>query len=141
MSIGLRMMALLSALAYGMRRSKLAFVRVSVVGMMLALGIGGCALYVIWLHGLTTGRLVGLGLVVAAVAFFAWADVQRYVAFSPHSVDLAELERALKPEEKLFLRGTGLFAVSDMERQLVEVPVVFWSTQLGEHIVGRQAAV
>jgi len=135
MSIGHRILALLSALAYGLRRSKFALVRLSVLGMVLAVGLAAYALYLTWLDGLTTSSLLGLGLALSVLSFFAWADIQRYVAFSPHSVGLIEPERALKPEEKLFFRGTGVFAVSDTERYLVEVPVVFWSTELGEHIV------
>jgi hypothetical protein len=42
------------------------------------------------------------------------------------------------PAQKIFARASGTFAVNEMERHLVEVPVVFWSTELGEHILAAR---
>ena len=41
----------------------------------------------------------------------------------------------LRAEEKLPCRGTGYFEVSGMRRRFIEIPALFWTTELRDHII------
>jgi len=72
------------------------------------------------------------------LALLLWAHAPRYLVFHAQPVTLLEGVVDLAPEERLFLRGSGWFEVNDTRNYLVEVPVVFWTTQLGEHIIAAK---
>jgi hypothetical protein len=50
----------------------------------------------------------------------------------------SEAGETLVADQKLLVRGSGFFEVSNMRRYLVEVPVVFWTTELAEHILAAK---
>jgi len=133
-----RLLALICAFAYGLRRTKVGFFRarrMTVVGCLLLAAYGT---YLGWLEGFALVRTLLIALLLAIVATILWADAQRYVIFRPRPTRMTADTRSLAPNEKLLVRGSGIFAVSDMERYLVEVPVVFWSTGLGEHVLAAK---
>ncbi len=133
-----RLLGPVFAIAYGLRRSKLAFVRLHAAAIILCLLLAAYVAYRGLQEGLslTYGALITLCL--AWSGLMLWAEARRYVIFRPQPTTVPEATRDLAPEEKLFVRGTGGFAVSNMRRYLVEVPVVFWSTQLCEHILAAK---
>lgn len=138
MSIRDRFLALISAPAYALRRSKAGFLRLHVGVIVLCLVGAAYVAYRGWQEGfaLTHAALAVVCLLV--VTLMVWAEAHRYVVFHPLTTVVPEGTRDLAPEEKLFVRGSGTFEVSDMSRYLVEVPAVFWPTQLAEHILAAK---
>lgn len=133
-----RLLGLVFALAYGLRRSKFGFMRLHAAAIILCLLLAAYAAYNALQEGLTLGHGALIALCLAWSGLMLWAETRRYVIFKPQPTAVPEATRDLPPEEKLFVRGTGSFAVSNMRRYLVEVPVVFWSTQLCEHILAAK---
>lgn len=132
-----RFFGLVAALAYALDRAKVGFVRLR-VGVMVAccLCAGGVA-YQGWRTGFGASRVAAIALSLLPVAALLWANQRHYIVFHENAgpdIRAAELDA----EEKLFLRGSGTFEVSNMNRYLVEVPVVFWTTQLAEHILAAK---
>ncbi len=133
-----RLLGVVSALAYGLRRSKFAFVRLHAATIILCLLVVAYLAY----HGIQRNLSLTQAAVIALCLTWSglmlWAQSRRYVIFKPKPTTIPEGTQDLAPEEKLFVRGTGNFAVSNMCRYLVEAPVVFWSTQLCEHILAAK---
>jgi len=91
-----------------------------------------------WRAGFTLahGAIVVLCLLLATLLL--WVGRRHFIVFREQpDMPIGEAPD-LRVEEKLQLRGSGLFQVSDMSRYLVEVPVIFWTTQLAEHIVAAR---
>lgn len=133
-----RLLGLVSAIAYGLRRSKFAFVRLHAATIILSLLVAAYIAYRGLQKGLSLTHAALIALCLAWSGLILWAQSRRYVIFKPKPTPVPEGTQDLGPEEKLFVRGTGNFSVSNMCRYLVEVPVVFWSTQLCEHILAAK---
>ncbi len=133
-----RFLGLISALAYALQRSKIGFLRLHVGAMLLCLAGAAYVAYHGWQEGFTLGRGALVALYLMFIALLLWADMRRYVIFRCRPASGSEAVPDLSAEEKLFLRGSGFFEVSDMRRYFVEVPVVFWTTQLAEHILAAK---
>ena len=138
MSIVDRFLGLISAPAYALQRSKVAFVRLHVAAMLLGpLGAAYVA-FLDWHSGLTSTHGAVMAMCLLCSALLLWAHRQRYVVFRARSITIPVGTPDLRAEQKLFLSGSGIFEVSGMRRYLVEVPVVFWTTELAEHIVAAK---
>ena len=138
MSILERFLGLIFAPAYALRRSKLGFLRLHIGAMLLCLLGATYVTYRGWRDGFTLAQAALIVFLLVLVGLLLWADAQRYVVFRPRPVVASEEAMELAPEQKLFLRGTGFFEVNEMRRYLVDVPVVFWPTQLAEHILAAK---
>lgn len=133
-----RFLGLIYAIAYALQRSKVGFLRLRIGAILLCL-LGAISIaWRGWERGFawSDAALIALCLLVAFLCF--WADRGQYVVFRARPVAWTEATPDLAAEEKLFLRGSGVFEVSNMRRYLVEVPVVFWTTQLAEHILAAK---
>lgn len=133
-----RLLGLVYALAYGLRRSKFAFVRLHAAAIVLCLLPAAYVVYRGLQGSLSLTHAALAALCLAWSGLLLWAESRRYVIFKPQPTTVPDGTKDLAPEEKLLVRGTGSFAVSNMVRYLVEVPVVFWSTQLCEHILAAK---
>ena len=132
-----RFSGLVAALAYALHRAKVGFLRLRVGAMVICCLCAGYAACQGWRTGFAFSRFVAITLSLLLVAALLWANQRHYIVFREHdALDIRAAE--LKAEEKLFLRGSGTFEVSDMNRYLVEVPVVFWTTQLAEHVLAAK---
>jgi hypothetical protein len=133
-----RLFGLAAALAYGLHRAKIGFLRLRVAVMVLCCLYAARAAYRGWQAGfaLSHGALIALCLSLTAVLL--WADQRHYIVFREQPAGPTAGAPDLRAEEKLRLRGSGVFEVSHMVRYLVEVPVVFWTTQLADHILAAK---
>jgi hypothetical protein len=138
MSLSDRLSGIVVALAYVLERAKIGFLRLRMGAMFLCCLFAAYAAYRGWRAGfeLAHGAIIALCLLSAAV--LVWADRRHYIVFREQPAVPASEVPALRTEERLHLRGSGLFQVSDMSRYLVEVPVIFWTTQLADHIVAAK---
>jgi len=91
-----------------------------------------------WLGGFTWSHGLLIVVCLLLVVLLVWAEARRYVLFRPAQVTADHEIPALAPEKKLFLHGSGPFEVSNVRRHLVEVPVVFWGTPMGEYILAAK---
>jgi hypothetical protein len=138
MSMLNRLMGLIAAIAYGLRRSRIGFLRLHSAAIAIGLLGAAYAAFSGWRNGFTLAHVSNIAVCVGAVGVLLWTDARRYVVFRTRG-DLATGDKGeLAPGQKLFLRGSGAFEVSKMRRYLVEVPVVFWATELREHIVAAK---
>jgi hypothetical protein len=133
-----RFLGLISAFAYALRRSKIAFLRLHVAAVLLGLLLAGYAAIRIAQRGFALTHAILLASCLLFVGLMLWAARQQYIVFKPRRTAVPPGTRDLQAEEKVFLRGSGFFEVSDMRRHLVEVPVVFWSTRLNEHVLAAK---
>ena len=140
MSILDRFLGLISAIGYALRRSKMGFLRLHIAAMLLSLTAAVYATYRGWREGLTPVGIALITVCLLVTALLLWADTRRYVVFRQRPLAASAEATDLAPEEKLFLRGSGIFEVSNMRRYLVEVPVVFWPTQLAEHVLAAKVS-
>jgi hypothetical protein len=138
MSLASRLVALICAPAYGLRRSRIAGLSAYTVLLFLCFTAAAFSAFRGWQGGFTSLRSLEMAASLFLVALLLWAHSQRYLVFHPKAWDVPDDTRKLAAEEKLRLCGSGLFAVSDMARYLVEVPVFFWSTRLDEFVVAAQ---
>jgi len=138
MSIVERFLGLISAPAYALQRTTVAFVRLHMAAMLL--GPLGAAYVAFrgWHSGFTAGHAVLVAACLLFSVLLLWAHRQRYLVFRARPITVPEATLGLRTEEKLFLSGSGFFEVSQMRRYLVEVPVVFWTTELAEHIIAAR---
>ncbi len=138
MSMLSRLMGLISAIAYGLRRSRIGFLRLHSGAMVIGLLAAAYAALSGWLNGFTLAHVVVIAVGVGGVGVLLWTDARRYVVFRTRGDLATGAKGELAPGQKLFLRGSGAFEVNKMRRYLVEVPVVFWTTELKEHIVAAK---
>lgn len=133
-----RFFGLVAGLAYALQRSKIGFMRLRVGAMMLCCLYAASTAYHCWGAGfaLSHGATIALCFLLAAVLL--WADQRHYIVFYEHPALPTSAAPDLHVEEKLLVRGSGIFEVNDMTRYLVEVPVVFWTTQLADHILAAK---
>lgn len=140
MPIVLRLLGIPLALAYALERARFASVRLrwwvlaslwaaSVYNLMLMLRDG---------PGLGPLLIIFAALLLSLV--LVWAHRRRYVLYHPSGAPPAPADPPPAAEEKLFLRASGLFEVNQQQRYLVSVPVVFWTTRLGDHIVAARVS-
>ena len=138
MSILDRFFGLLAALAYALERAKIGFLRLRVGAMVLCCLFAASATYRRSQDGFSVSHGTSVALCLLATAALYWANNRHYIVFREHPVPPTAGTPDLHADEKLLLRGSGIFAVNDMTRYLVEVPVVFWATQLADHIVAAR---
>ena len=138
MSVLERLLGLVAAAAYALRRSKVGFVRLQVGAALLCLVDAVCHAYRAWLMDFGVTDVCAIALCSLLLALLLSAHARRYLVFHAQPVTLPEGVADLAPEERLFFRGSGWFEVNDTRNCLVEVPVVFWTTQLGEHIIAAK---
>jgi hypothetical protein len=133
-----RLLGLLCAFAYTLERSKAGFIRLRAGVIWSCLLSAAYTAFRAWRYGFAGvyAGVIGLCLLLATV--LVWADRQRYLLFRAGPGSVSQAAPALQPEEKLLLRGSGVFEVSSMRRYLVQVPVVFWTTHLADHIVAAK---
>lgn len=138
MSIVDRFLGLISAPAYALQRSKVAFVRLHVAAMLLGPLAAAYVTFLDWHSRLTPMHGAVMAMCLLCSALLLWAHRQRYLVFRAAPITIPMGTPDLRAEQKLFLSGSGIFEVSGMRRYLVEVPVVFWTTGLAEHIVAAK---
>ncbi len=133
-----RLLGLIYASAYALQRGKVGFLRLRIGAILLCLAGVVRIVWRGWDRGFAwnDAALMALCLLVAFLLF--WANRRQYVVFRARPVAPTDATSDLAAEEKLFLRGSGVFEVSNVRRYLVEVPVVFWTTQLAEHILAAK---
>jgi|GEM_PF-1720269 len=137
MSILDRFLGLIAAPAYALQRSKIGFLKLHTGAKLLCLTGAAYFAYRGWLEGFTLFHAAFIALCLLLMTLLLWTDAQHYLVFR-HRPAAVEAVPDLLPEQKLFLRGSGFFEVNNMCRYLVEVPVVFWTTQLAEHILAAK---
>jgi hypothetical protein len=133
-----RFLGLISAFAYTLRRSRIAFLRLHVAAAILGLVLVAYAAYRIGQDGFALIYAISIPACLLFVGLTLWAARHQYIVFKPRPTVVPPDTSDLAPEEKILVRGSGLFEVSDMRRHLVEVPVVFWSTKLNEHVLAAK---
>ena len=138
MSLPDRVVGAVFAVAYALRRSKFGFLRLHVAATLLSLIGAGYAVYSGWVRGFAPANAVAVVVSLLFIALMLWAGRRGYLLFRPHPDMRFGGVEELAAEQKLFLRGSGSFEVSNMRRYLVEVPVVFWSTELADHILAAK---
>lgn len=138
MSILNQLMGLISAIAYGLRRSRFGFLPLHRVAMLIGLLGVAYAAFRGWRDGFRVAHVAIIAACAGAVVVLLWTDARHYVVFRTSGDQITGARGELAPGQKLFLRGSGTFEVSKMRRYLVEVPVVFWATELKEHIVAAK---
>jgi hypothetical protein len=138
MSVVDRLVAFLALPAYALRRSRVAGVSAYGALLFACLAIAAYSVLRGWFGRFTTVRVVAGALSLGVAAVLLLSHMHRYLVFRPRPFNVPEGVRGLEENAKLRVRGSGLFAVSDMSRYLVEVPAFFWSTRLDEHILAAQ---
>ena len=138
MPVWQRLLGLSAAAAYVLRRSKMGFLCLQVGAALLCLAVAAYHAYRGWLMGFGVTDVCAIAPCSVLLALLLWTHARRYVVFHAQPVRLPEVVADLAPEERLFLRGSGWFAVNDTRNYLAEVPVVLWTTQLGEHIIAAK---
>jgi len=138
MSLTSRLLALICAPAYALRRSRIADLPAWGGVLLLCLLGTGWSAFRIWQGGCTAQRVLSLVICLSVASLLLIAHAQRYLVYRPKGLVLPEDTSELVADEKLRLRGSGFFAVSDMVRYLVEIPVFVWCTQLGEYVLAAQ---
>lgn len=140
MTILERFLGLISAPVYALQRSKLGPLRLRVAALWLGLAGAAYLAFRGWRNGFPAVYLAGIVVCLLWTALLEWVNRQHYLVFRVHPLDLPQPSTDLRAEEKLLVSGSGHFEVSDMRRYLVQVPVVFWSTELAEHIVAAKVS-
>jgi hypothetical protein len=138
MSILDRFLGLISAVAYALRRSRIGPLRLHIGVMLLCLSGVAYLAYRGWRERVTPAYAVLIAVCLLVIGLLLWAERRRYIVFRSRHIVASERAAGLDPEQKLFLRGSGFFEVSNMRRYLMEVPVVFWPTQLADHILAAK---
>ncbi|KPL22696.1 MAG: hypothetical protein AMJ93_06585, partial [Anaerolineae bacterium SM23_84] len=106
MSMLNRLMGLISAIAYGLRRSRIGFLRLHSGAMVIGLLGAAYAAFTGWRNGFALGHVAIIAVCVGAVGVLLWTDARRYVVFRTRG-DLATGDSGeLAPGQKLFLRGS-----------------------------------
>lgn len=140
MSIVLRLLGIPLAVAYALERSRVASIRLNWLALA---GLWLASVYNVMLM-LRSGPSPGPILIIAAALLLPpvllWAHRQRYVLFRASTMATADAGSPPAAEEKLLLHGSGLFEVNEQKRYLVNVPVVFWTTRLGDHIISARVS-
>ena len=138
MSFAGRLAALICAPAYGLRRSRIAGLPAFGSVLFLCFLVAAWSAFRVWQGGFTELQALALAASVLVAVLLLGADAQHYLIFRAKPCVLPEDTPDLVAEEKLRLWGSGLFAVSDLARYLVEVPVFLWCTRLDEFVVAAQ---
>lgn len=138
MSIWDRLGGLVAALAYALQRAKIGFLRLR-AGTVLACAVAAAyATYRGWRGGLMWWHQAIIVLCLFLAGLLLWAHQRHYIVFRQGGPRATDAAADLHPEEKVRVRASGVFEVSGMARYLVEVPGMFWTTLLAEHIVAAQ---
>jgi hypothetical protein len=126
------------AISYALHRGRWAGVRLSrlaqTASLAAVLWVGFCSLR----QGLRPLNLVIAVAGVAICAAIGSCERRGFLLFVAEHAWVPSDEPALAPELMIQVRGSGIFTVGDRERYLVEAPVTFWTTQLGEHVLAAQ---
>jgi len=130
-----RAAAILARIGYFLSRYKFLFMPLDTLALALLLffpfyiGWYGWRRSFQWSHGL---GIVACLLLLPALAF---VRTKRYTFFEPGDFQPSGEEKPLRAEEKISCRGTGYFEVSGMRRRFIEIPALFWTTELHDHII------
>ena len=138
MSISDLFLGLVSAPAYALQRSKIGLVRLHVLAMLLGPVVAVCVALEVWLDEFVPQHVALAALCLLGTALLLWVHLHHYLVFRATPSAVSETAPDLRTEQRLLLRGSGIFEVSKMRSYLVEVPVVFWTTRLAEHIVSAR---
>jgi hypothetical protein len=138
MSIFDHFLGLLVAAAYGLQRAKVGFLRLRLGVMLLCCFYAAHTAYQGWQAGFGLRHGATITLCLAVGAALLWADQRCYIVFREHPTVPTAGAHELCAEEKLRVHGSGVFQVSNMARYLVEVPGVFWTTQLADHVAAAR---
>jgi hypothetical protein len=133
-----RFFGLLAALSYGLHRARVGFLRLRVALIMLCCLYAALTAYRGWRAGFAVTHCAAIALCLGLAAALLWVHQRQYIVFREGPATTNAMVPELRPEEKLLLRCSGVFQVSRMTRYLVEVPVVFWTTQLADHILAAK---
>lgn len=133
-----RFWGLAFAVAYALRRSKFGFLRLHVAAVAAAVIAAACVMYRGWTQGWEWWHAVAVLGCLTVVGLIPWAEARQYVVFRAKDQPATEGSVELAPEQKVFVRGSGHFEVNKMRRYLAEVPVVFWTTQLSDHVLAAK---
>ena len=137
MAVAHRIGGAICAVGYALQRSKIGFLRLSQGLLLLTLVASAYSGLRWWLDGSAWPHVAVISLCLLLVCALLWARQRGYLVFLPSTAP-APSSTVLRPEQKLLLRGCGVFEVDKARRYLVEVPVVFWTTRLDEHIVAAK---
>lgn len=137
MDLAHRVEGALCAVGYVLHRGKIGFLRLETAALVCCVLAAAHSGLRWWTGGSVWPHLTVILLCLLLASALLWARGRRYVVFVPGSEPPAS-STPLQPEHKLFLRGCGVFEVNKARRYLVEVPVVFWTTRLDEHIVAAK---
>jgi len=135
MKIKLRIAALLARAGYSLSRYKFLFIPLDALTLAvlfvapLYIGWRG------WRRGFGPWAWLGIAACGLSFAVFVFVRSKRYLFFEPDALEASGSGALLRAEEKLQIRGTGLFAVGGRSRQFVDAPALFWITELGEYVV------
>ena len=138
MSILARFFGLVAALAYALQRAKIGFLRLRAGVVFACLLLAAYAGYRGWRAGFLWSHGAVMAICLLLAALLLWADRRHYIVFREQPARPTDTAADLRAEEKLSVRGSGAFEVNNLTRYLVEVPTVFWTTQLGDHIVAAR---
>ena len=86
------------------------------------------------------GGWAGLISGLAAIAVMRWCQRRGFLLFVPVREIAPGEGGQLGVEERLLLRGSGTFAVGERKQHLLEVPISFWRTGMGEHVMAARMA-
>ena len=132
-----RFLGMTFAVVYALRRSKVGFLRLHVAATLVVMLAAAYTLYRGWMVGFAWWRVAVVLTCLAIVGLTLLAEIRRYVVFRARDESAAEAVE-LAPEQRVFVRGSGNFEVSHMRRYLAEVPVVFWTTELADHVLAAK---
>lgn len=134
-ALGEKLRSWACAISYALHRGRLAGVRLS--RLLLASGVASVLRtgYSMLSRDVRPATLAVVFAAVAACAGVVWCERQGFLLFIPDQGWFEFDEADLAPETMITARGSGTFAVEDRQCYLVEAPVTFWTTRLGEHVL------
>ena len=88
-----------------------------------------------WVGSYTLSHVKIMVLCVSLFVSLLVLRLRRYVVFRDESFSIPDGAPKLRPEDKVEIRVTGFLAVHGKRRHFVEVPAVFQTTELREHVI------
>ncbi len=133
-----RFLGVAFAVAYALRRSKCGFLRLHVAAVAAAFVAAASATYLGSVGGWDWWHVAVVLGCIAVVGLILLGETRRYVVFRAKGHPAAAGCAELAAEQKISVKASGQFEVSNMRRYLVEVPGVFWTTQLCDHVLAAR---
>ena len=88
-----------------------------------------------WRRGFSWWHWLIMLACVLVVGVLVWLRRRRYVFFAPAPFEPNPDEHLLHAEEVVRVRGSGLLEVEGLSEHYLDVPAIFWITELGEYIL------